>query len=118
LPYHPKQKPRRGEGLRQINTSRIVTTQVKFFLTTFGIAFYQSKSFYGLNERQLKDDIYISSVLKSGGFFFSLPGLHGLAVDENGMTGPAQDAHKLIHDPTGHPCTIGFTIISTKLGMT
>jgi hypothetical protein len=41
-----------------------------------------------------------------GGFFFSLPGLHGLAVDENSMTGPAQHAHKLIHDPTGHPCTI------------
>jgi hypothetical protein len=50
-----------------------------------------------------------------GGFFFSLPGLHGLAVDENGMTGPAQHAHKLIHDPTGHPCTIGFIIISIKL---
>ncbi len=42
FPYHPKQKPRRGEGLRLINTSRKVTLQVKFFITTFGIAFYQS----------------------------------------------------------------------------
>jgi hypothetical protein len=31
LPDHPKQKPRRGEGLRQINTCRTVTLQVKFF---------------------------------------------------------------------------------------
>jgi hypothetical protein len=51
-----------------------------------------------------------------GGFFFSLPGLHGLAVDENGMTGPAQDAHKLVHDPTGHPCTIGVYHNFNKAG--
>jgi hypothetical protein len=57
------------------------------------------------------------SVDISGGFLISLPGLHGLAVDENGMTGPAQHAHKLVHDPTGHPCTIEFIIILTKLGM-
>jgi hypothetical protein len=31
LPYHPKQKPRRGGGLRQINTSRKVPLQVNFF---------------------------------------------------------------------------------------
>ncbi len=30
LPYHPKQKPRRGGGLRQINTYRQVPLQVNF----------------------------------------------------------------------------------------
>ncbi len=31
LPYHPKQKPRRGWGLRQINTCRKIPLQIKFF---------------------------------------------------------------------------------------
>jgi hypothetical protein len=30
LLYHPKQKPRRGGGLRQINTCRQVSLQVNF----------------------------------------------------------------------------------------
>jgi hypothetical protein len=40
---HPKQKPRRGGGIRQINTCRKVPLQVNFFsITTYGFAFYQS----------------------------------------------------------------------------
>ncbi len=40
---HPKQKPRRGGGLRQMNTCRQVPLQVKiYYITTFGVAFYQS----------------------------------------------------------------------------
>jgi hypothetical protein len=42
LLYHPKQKPRRGWGLRQINTCRKVPLQVNSFeITTFGIAFFK-----------------------------------------------------------------------------
>ncbi len=40
---HPKQKPRRGGGLIQINTCRKVPLQVSFFRWRhFGIAFYDS----------------------------------------------------------------------------
>jgi hypothetical protein len=40
---HPKQKPRKGGGLRQMNTCRQVPLQVNFFyITTFGDSFYQS----------------------------------------------------------------------------
>jgi hypothetical protein len=40
---HPKQKARRGGGLRQINTCRKVPLQGKFFqITTFCLAFYPS----------------------------------------------------------------------------
>jgi hypothetical protein len=45
---NPKQKPRRGEGLKQIYTCRKVPLQVNFFLiTTFGIDFYQSNPSLG-----------------------------------------------------------------------
>jgi hypothetical protein len=39
---HPKQKPRKGGGLRQMNTCRRVPLQDFFYITTFGVAFYQS----------------------------------------------------------------------------
>ncbi len=43
LHYHPKQKPWRGGGLRQIKTCRKVILQANFFLENdVGIAFYQS----------------------------------------------------------------------------
>jgi hypothetical protein len=42
LPYHPKQKPKREGGLRQINTCFKVPLQVNFLDNDIGIAFYQS----------------------------------------------------------------------------
>ncbi len=42
LLHHPKPKPRRVGGLRQINTCRKDSLQGNFFITTFGIAFYQA----------------------------------------------------------------------------
>ncbi len=40
LLYHPKQNPRRGGGLRQMNTCR--NYRSIFYIATFGIAFHQS----------------------------------------------------------------------------
>jgi len=57
LLHHPKQKPRRGGGLRPINTCRIVPLQVNFFrerhLTLLSISLIFLRSFVSISRRHL-----------------------------------------------------------------